>query len=148
MSSTEEHNKGFTAGVSGLPPNPAASVAETQGRQLGDELRKANENSRWTGYSARVEKNLTRISSVLAVLFFVVGAVNGYLGARMMGWGLAAQATLALLVGGFGIGVGFVVPRIIMGALVLTRIALQFAVVLAVILLVYLLYYYTTRALP
>ena len=121
MSWFKDNNRGYWNGWLGGPRPLSGSFAEDQGYEEG----RANYESRWGGaaggssYSPAVERALAIIGSLFAIMGFALGAVASYGVAGRMDMSLVGSLVCAGIGGIMVAGLGFVIPRIVLAALLL-----------------------------
>lgn len=135
MSDTKGNNRGYFKGVLGDQPNITGSMAEHQGYDEGRKVYLANRTGSG-GYSPAIERVLTIVGGVLALIGLVLAAPVGYVAAMQAGATQTLGFVCAAIAGMLGVGLGMIIPRIVMAILMLASIAFMFVVTLGVIGLV------------
>ena len=132
MGYSKDHNRGYSSGVLGDQPRLTGSIAEQQGYEEGRKVFLANRSGSG-GYSPAVERVLAIVGGVLALIGLALAAPAGYAAAMQAGATKTVGFVCAAIAGLLGAGLGMIIPRIVMAALMLATIAFMFAVALGII---------------
>lgn len=132
MSYLKDHNRGYFSGMLGDQPRLTGSIAEQQGYEEGRKVFLANQSGS-SGYSPAIERVLAIVGGVLALIGLALAAPVGYAAAMQAGATQTVGFVCAAIAGVLGAGMGMIIPRIVMAAVMLATIALMFAVALGIV---------------